>query len=198
MIIAGLTGGIGSGKTTVAKWFAENGIPVYNADNEAKSLMNNDKGLKLKLTSLFGKEAYQDGIYNRAYVSSLVFKNPELLKKLNAIVHPAVFKHFNDWLKVQKADFIVKEAAILFESGSWKDCDFIISVVADEQTRIRRVTERDGLTAEQVADRIKNQWTDEMRIEKSDYIIDNNLDLNHLKTGFERVYKELLIKSAKG
>lgn len=198
MKITGLTGGIGSGKSTVAKWFIENGVPVYNSDNEAKWLMNNDENLKLELIKLFGKETYINGQYNRSFVASKVFGNPNLLLKLNSIVHPAVFEHFDKWIQSQNANFIVKEAAILFESGSYKDCDAIISVVADENIRIKRVMQRDELSEEQVKARIKNQWTDEQRIEKSDFVIDNNSDLIHLKTEFERVYKELLTKFCKG
>lgn len=192
MKIVGLTGGIGSGKSTLAKWFGQKGIPVYNADDEAKLLMNNDPELIKKLTAEFGEETYKDGIYNRAYISSLVFKNKKALKKLNSIVHPAVFRHFENWLKSLDADFAVKEAAILFESGSWKDCDAIITVAADEDIRIKRVMDRDQLGAEQIQSRIKNQWTDSQRIEKSDFVIYNNHGLDELKLEFDRVYKDLL------
>lgn len=192
MKIVGLTGGIGSGKSTLAKWFRQKGIPVYNADDEAKLLMNNDPELIKKLTSEFGEETYKDGIYNRAYISSLVFKNKKALKKLNSIVHPAVFRHFENWLNGLDSAFAVKEAAILFESGSWKDCDAIITVAADEDIRIKRVMERDQLSAEQIQSRIKNQWTDSQRIEKSDFVIYNNHGLDQLKLEFDRVYKDLL------
>lgn len=192
MKIIGLTGGIGSGKSTIGKWFVEKGIPVYDSDSEAKILMDENEELKQKLTELLGEETYSEGIYNRSYVASKVFQNAELLKKLNSIVHPAVFQHFNDWVKQQKSPFLVKEAAILFESGSYKNCDKIISVVADEEHRIQRVKKRDGLPEQQILARIQNQWTDQQRIEKSDFVIHNNSDLNHLKLQFEEVYKELL------
>lgn len=192
MKIVGLTGGIGSGKSTLAKWFRKKGIPVYNADDEAKLLMNNDPELIKKLTLEFGEETYKDGIYNRDYISTLVFNNKEALKKLNSIVHPAVFRHFESWLNSLDSAFAVKEAAILFESGSWKDCDSIVSVAADEDIRIKRVMERDRLSAEQIQGRIKNQWTDSQRIEKSDFVIYNNHGLDELKLEFDRVYKDLL------
>lgn len=192
MKIVGLTGGIGSGKSTLAKWFLQKGIPVYNADDEAKLLMNNDQELIKKLTAEFGELTYKDGIYNRAYISTLVFKNKKALKKLNSIVHPAVFRHFENWLDGLDSAFAVKEAAILFESGSWKDCDTIITVVADEDIRIKRVMERDQLNEEQIRSRIKNQWTDSQRIEKSDFVICNNHGLDELKLEFGRVYKDLL------
>ncbi len=192
MITIGLTGGIGSGKTTIAQWFQEKGIPVYNSDFEAKKLMNENEDLIQQLIELFGDETYKNGEYNRSYVASKVFNDKELLNQLNAIVHPAVFKHFDEWLDNQNSSFVVKEAAILFESGSYKDCDYIISVIADEEIRIKRVAKRDQLNEDQIRDRMKSQWTDEQRIEKSDFIIENNKDLNALKLEFEKVYDEIL------
>ncbi len=192
MKIVGLTGGIGSGKTTIGKWFLEKGIPVYNSDNEAKNLINEDPQIVKSLTGLFGDETYQGGTYNSKFVASKVFNDKELLEKLNEIVHPAVFRHFDNWVKNQTTSFVVKEAAILFESGSYKDCDSIISVVADEEIRIQRVAGRDGSDSEEIRKRMNNQWKDEHRIELSDYIIYNNSDLNDLKKEFNQVYKKLL------
>ena len=192
MMTIGLTGGIGSGKTTIAQWFQEKGIPVYNSDFEAKKLMNENEDLIQQLIELFGDETYKNGEYNRSYVASKVFNDKELLNQLNAIVHPAVFKHFDEWLDNQKSSFVVKEAAILFESGSYKACDYIISVIADEEIRIKRVAKRDQLNEDQIRNRMKSQWTDQQRIEKSDFIIENNKDLNALKLEFEKVYDEIL------
>lgn len=192
MITIGLTGGIGSGKTTIAQWFQEKGIPVYNSDFEAKKLMNENEDLIQQLIELFGDETYKNGEYNRSYVASKVFNDKELLNQLNAIVHPAVFKHFDEWMDNQNSSFVVKEAAILFESGSYKDCDYIISVIADEEKRIDRVAKRDQLNEDQIRSRMKNQWTDEQRIEKSDFIIENNKDLKVLKLEFEKVFDEIL------
>lgn len=192
MTTIGLTGGIGSGKTTIAQWFQEKGIPVYNSDFEAKKLMNENEDLIQQLIELFGDETYKNGEYNRSYVASKVFNDKELLNQLNAIVHPAVFKHFDEWLDNQNSSFVVKEAAILFESGSYKDCDYIISVIADEEIRIKRVAKRDQLNEDQIRNRMKSQWTDQQRIEKSDFIIENNKDLNALKLEFEKVYDEIL------
>lgn len=192
MKIIGLTGGIGSGKTTLAKWFAEKNIPVYNSDDEAKKLINENPEIIEKLSQLFGKETYKKGVYNSKFVASQVFNDKELLEKLNQIVHPVVFKDFDDWVQNQKAPFLVKEAAILFESGSYKDCDLIISVVADQGIRIQRVLNRDGSSAEEIRKRMKTQWKDEQRIEFSDYVIPNNLGLEELREEFERVYNELL------
>lgn len=194
MIIIGLTGGIGSGKSTVARLFSEKGIPVYNSDNWAKWLINNQPTLKNELVQLFGEDTYLNGVYNSAFVSSKVFNNPDLLKQLNSIVHPAVFKHFKNWLETQDSIFVVKEAAILFESGSWKNCDIIISVISEVEIRIGRVIKRDNLNRDQILSRMNHQWSDKDRIEKSDFVIENNSDLLCLKNEFETVYKKLLEK----
>lgn len=192
MYIVGLTGGIGSGKSTIAKWFEEKGIPVYEADVEAKKLMNENLDLKQKLIELMGEETYIDGEYNRAYVSKLVFDRPEMLQKLNQLVHPAVFEHFAQWIAQQDAPFIIREAAILFESGSYKDCDWIVTVNAAVDKRIQRVIQRSGLSEEQIRARIHNQWTDEQRAELSDFVVENNAGLKELKSKFNELYKELL------
>lgn len=173
MKIVGLTGGIGSGKTTVAKMFSGLGVPVYYADDEAKALMLRSKVIRRKLTELFGKRAYiKDGL-NRPYLSRKIFENPDLLAKMNAIVHPKVATHFKRWLKKQNSPYVIKEAAILFESGSYKQCDMIITVILDENTRIERVMKRDSKSKKEVQKVIKNQWTDEKRIPLSDFIIEN-------------------------
>jgi len=192
MKIIGLTGGIGSGKSTIAKWFSESGIPVYNSDLEAKKLMNENEKIIFELTELFGEKTYENGVYNSKFVASKVFKDKELLRKLNQIVHPEVFNHFHHWVKNQTAVFLVKEAAILFESGSYKDCDAVISVVAEEKIRIERVMKRDEISEEQIRQRMNNQWTDEQRIKLSDFVIENNSDLETLKAAFHKLYKNLL------
>jgi len=192
MKIVGLTGGIGSGKSTIAKFFLDKGVPVYNSDLEARKLMNEDAVLIEKLIEVFGIETYINGRYNSKFVASKVFRDKNLLRKLNEIVHPAVFEHFHQWLSSQDSLFVVKEAAILLESGSYKDCDVIISVAAGEETRSERVVARDEVTAEQVRERMQNQLTDEQRAEFSDFVIDNNSDLIRLHLEFEKVYRELL------
>lgn len=195
MKIVGLTGGIGSGKSTIAKWFLEAGIPVYNSDDEAKRLMNESPEIRSQLIQVFGENAYLNDELNRKFISSQVFENKNLLEKLNQVVHPEVFKDFKNWIQNQNAPFVVKEAAILFESGSYNDCDYIISVIANEETRIQRVMERDGVSYEQVLSRIKNQWTDDLRIVNSDFIIKNNDGLEELKEEFDEVYNKLLKKT---
>lgn len=186
--VAGITGGIGSGKSTAAKFFEELGIPVYNSDTRAKTIQNENSEVKVKIIAAFGEEAYNENGLNKPYLSKQVFQNNEKLKLLNSIVHPAVFQDFENWKKAQKSDIVMKEAAILIESGSYKDCDVVISVVVDVETRIARTIQRDGLSREEILARINNQISDEERITKSDFIIDNNGDLAHLKNEVEQTF----------
>ena len=186
--IAGITGGIGSGKTTAAKFFEELGVPVYNSDTRAKIIQNENSEVKVKIIEAFGDEAYNESGLNRDYIAKQVFNNNEKLKQLNQIVHPAVFNDFEKWKKKQTSKIIMKEAAILIESGSYKDCDVVISVLMNKEKRIQRIMARDGFTEEQVMARINNQISDEERIQKSDFIIDNNDDLAHLKNEVEKTF----------
>lgn len=198
MKIVGLTGGIGSGKSTIAKWFIEKGIPVYDSDSEAKRLMNENSRIREQLMELFGEGAYQNGELNRKFIASKVFEDKALLEKLNQVVHPVVREDFRNWAQNQATPFVLKEAAILFESGAYKDCDYIISVVSEEELRIGRVMQRDSVPREQILNRIQNQWTDELRIVNSDFIIRNNSSLENLKSEFEKIYMKLLKKSTPG
>lgn len=171
--IIGLTGGIGSGKTTVAKLLESEGIPVYISDEEAKKILDEPKTIK-QLISEFGNDIILNGKVDRKKLSEIVFNSADKLKKLNSIIHPLVKTHFDKWvLKNSHLPFVVKEAAILFESGSYKYCDIIITVTADIEIRIQRVMDRDKVSRDQVLDRIKNQWTDEERIKHSDFVIKN-------------------------
>ncbi len=171
--IIGLTGGIGSGKTTIAKHIQSFGIPVYFTDDEAKKILELPEIIK-EITHAFGTSIIENNTISKKRLSDLVFTSPEKLKQLNAIIHPAVNSDFKNWLGInKKAAFVVKESAILFESGAYKSCDKIITVIAPLETRILRVMKRDGTTREKVMDRINNQWTDEMRIAKSDFVIKN-------------------------
>ncbi len=171
--IIGLTGGIGSGKTTIANHLKSIGIPVYNSDDQAKKILYLPETID-SLKSAFGNVVFTNELFDKDKLAKLVFNNPEQLKLLNKIIHPAVKVDFENWLKANKnSPLIIKEAAILFESGSYKDCDAIISISAPQEMRIQRVIERDHLTFDEVVSRINNQWTDEMRKNKSDYVIDN-------------------------
>ncbi|WP_162128178.1 dephospho-CoA kinase [Flavobacterium phycosphaerae] len=188
--VIGLTGGIGSGKTLVANYMKSLGIPVYIADDEAKSLMQTDDIIKA-VTNEFGNTILKNGKLNREMLAQIVFNNPEKLQKLNAIVHPAVKKHFDTWLQNHNTyPFIVKEAAILFESGSYKYCDAIITVTAPLEIRIQRVLERDHTNRESILQRMSNQWTDEQRIAKSNYVI-HNLSVKETKKQTDRILKLL-------
>jgi len=190
--IIGLTGGIGSGKTTIANHFKEANIPVYIADDEARKIMQSEEIIDA-IRKTFGDAIFDDTILNREKLSKIVFENPEKLKLLNAIIHPAVKKDFQNWvLNHKNAPFVIYEAAILFESGSYKNCDFIITVTAPIETRIQRVIQRDNTTREQVLKRINAQWNDEQRIAKSDFVIDN-VDIKKTKLEVDKILKILKI-----
>lgn len=174
MIKIGITGGIGSGKSTVCRLFQVLGIPVYNADNEAKNLMVNDTTLKNKIINLLGQETYINGELNREFIASKVFKDTDLLKKLNDIVHPAVKKDFIAWSESQKAPYVIYEAALMIESGSYKLMDKIIVVAAPMKLRIARVCLRDNASIEKVKDRINNQLTQKNMLKYADHVITND------------------------
>lgn len=173
MKVVGLTGGIGSGKSTIARLFSALGIAVYDSDTEAKKLINASAEIKKRIVEVFGAEAYAEGGYNRAYMADIVFRNPDKLAVLNSIVHPVLADYFNQWVALQTSPYVIKEAAILFESGSYKNCDFIITVTAPETLRISRCMSRDGSTEAQVRARMAQQWTDAQRIALSDAVIEN-------------------------
>ncbi len=189
--IVGLTGGIGSGKTTVANYFKALNVPVYIADVQAKALMNRSKVIKRKLIKLFGDEAYVDNTLNKPFIASQIFSNQDLLKKMNAIVHPKVAKHFSNWVKKQTVPYVISEVAIIFENGSQGKYDYIITVVAPEQTRLNRVIKRDNSSEAKVKAIMNNQWTDQQKTEHSDFVI-NNTDLKDTKLQVENIHSKLL------
>ena len=171
--IIGLTGGIGSGKTTLVNHMESLGVPVFIADEEAKKAMQSPHVLEEVKTS-FGNSIFENGQLNRQQLASIVFSNPDKLKELNSIIHPEVKRQFAIWLDQHKTvPFVVYEAAILFESGSYQNCDYIITVTAPLEDRITRVMQRDNCSREQVLQRINAQWTDEERAAKSNFVIDN-------------------------
>lgn len=188
--IIGLTGGIGSGKTTVANYFKELGVPVYIADDAAKEVMQSE-AILTAIRKTFGDAIFENQILNRQKLASIVFANPKKLQQLNAIVHPAVAQHFKTWLSnYQQFPFIIYEAAILFESGGDQKCDKIITVTAPEAMRIERVMERDATTKDQVLQRMNSQWTDAKRLAKSDFVIEN-IDFNKTKAQIVKILKIL-------
>ncbi|MQP25747.1 dephospho-CoA kinase [Flavobacterium sp. LMO8] len=172
--IIGLTGGIGSGKSTVANYIASKGIPVYIADDEAKKIMEN-ADVKQRIQNLFEESVLNaDETLNRKMIGELVFNNPSKLKKINTIVHPEVQVHFKKWLKKYKNfPFVIKEVAILFETGGNKQCDKVILITAPEEVRINRTIKRDHVTRESVLARIKNQFPESDKIKLSDFVIEN-------------------------
>ncbi len=191
MKIVGLTGGIGSGKTTVAKQFQALGIPVYIADDEAKKLMNRSKIIKRKLIALFGDEAYKDNTLNRPFLADKIFNNAENLEKMNAVVHPKVASHFKNWLKKQTTPYVLKESAILFENGAYKDCDLIITVTAPLELRKKRLLKRDNTTLEKIQAIVNNQWSDESKISKSHFVITNK-DLEETKQQVQLTHNKIV------
>ena len=191
MIIVGLTGGIGSGKTTVAKQFMDLGIPVYIADEEAKNLMNTSRGIKRKLIQLFGEEAYINNQLNKPYIANIIFSDKTYLQKMNDIVHPQVAKHFNKWLLKQNTPYIIKEVAILFENDGHKQCDYVITVVAPKELRMKRLLKRDNMTKEKIEAIMNNQWTDEQKVKLSQFVI-TNTELENTKKQVLKIHQQIL------
>jgi dephospho-CoA kinase len=174
MLKIGITGGIGSGKSIVAKVFEHLDIPVYNADTAAKSLMEKDPALRASITELFGPEAYLNGTLNRSLISSLVFKDSRLLEALNALVHPATIQYGNEWMNRQSAPYVIKEAALIFESGTQAELDYVIGVYAPQALRIHRVMQRDTVTREQVMQRMANQLDESLKMKLCDVVVVND------------------------
>jgi len=170
----GITGGIGSGKTSVCRVFSVLGIPVFYTDIEAKKIMENDKGIIRRINSIAGTNLYSDGTLDRMALAALIFNNYKLLEKVNSLVHPVVFDQFRIWEKEQTAPYVIMEAAILFESGASKLVDRVATVVAPLEERIDRIIARNNLSRQQIDERIKNQMDDKTRISLSDYIINNS------------------------
>lgn len=190
-MIVGLTGGIGSGKSTVLEMFQKLGTHVFIADIEAKKLMNSNKDLKDQIKQEFGDESYLNEKLNRAYIASQIFNNKNKLETLNSLVHPKVREHFNNFIKGKENEIIIYEAAILFESGSDKLCDYIITVTADLEERVQRVQKRDNISKEQIEARINNQISDAERISKSDFVIKNH-NISTTKEQVNTVFEMLL------
>ena len=187
MKIVGLTGGIGSGKSTAAKMFANLGVPVYNSDTEAKKIMHTSANVKEQIIKLLGEEAYQNGVLNREYIAQEVFSNANLLEQLNAIVHPAVRAHFLEWAKKQNAPYVIQESAIIFENNNQDFYDYIILVTAPLEVRIDRIIKRDNTTREKILSRMDNQWTDEKKEKMSDFKLINE-DIVKLKLKIKEIH----------
>ena len=174
MLKIGLTGGIGSGKSTVAAIFEVLGTPVYYADAAAKKLMHEDVGLIAGIKELFGENSYVNGMLNRTYISGEVFSQPDKLNKLNALVHPVTIADAEKWMSKQFAPYLIKEAAILFESGSHIQMDYVIGVYSPLELRIERVMQRDKISKEQVISRINQQMDEEEKMRRCDFLVYND------------------------
>ena len=191
MIIVGLTGGIGSGKTTVSNMFKDLGVPVYIADIEAKNLMNSSKVIKRKLIELFGQKAFEGDTLNRPYIASKIFNDDTYLMKMNAIIHPKVANHFKHWLQKQSSKYVIKEAAIIFEHNMQSQYDYLITVISNEEDRIERILKRDNTTKDKIVSIMKHQLNDEEKIKLSDFVIIND-KLEHTKEQVINIHNSIL------
>ena len=190
--IIGLTGGIGSGKTTVAKFIQEMGFPVYFSDDRAKEIVNDDEVLKNRIKELLGDEAYdENGFYNRKYVSGIVFNDDEMRLQLNALIHPAVKIDFENWVENQNSEFVFKETALLFELKLNESCYKSVLVTADDNIRIKRVMDRDGKTYREVEAVMTKQMPEKDKVKKADFVIYNNSNIEDLKTETEKTVMKL-------
>lgn len=173
MIRVAVTGGIGSGKSTVCRLFAGLGVPVYDSDLRARELMNEDRELRTRISAAFGPDSYRDGTLDRRYLAESVFGDPQRLAQLDAIVHPAVFADFERWVSEQSGDYVVLECAILFESGMDRCVDRVVAVVAPESLRVERASRRDGVSADRIRRRMAAQMSDDELCARADYTIVN-------------------------
>jgi len=191
MKVVGLTGGIGSGKSTVSKMFLELGVPVYNSDERAKKLMNTSAEIKNQIIAFLGKESYHEEKLNRAYIAKKVFNDTTLLAQLNAIVHPVVREDFLKWTGEQEYCYVIQETALLFENNARHLYDSIILVTAPKVERISRVVSRDKGTREQVIARMNNQMDDEEKLNVSDFVIEN-IDIERTRSIVLQVHAAII------
>tara|TARA_B110000259_G_scaffold166701_1_gene194439 strand:+ start:453 stop:1040 length:588 start_codon:yes stop_codon:yes gene_type:complete len=193
MKVVGLTGGIGSGKTTILSMFLDLGVPVYIADVEAKKLTNTSKVIRKKIIALLGENSYLKTEINKKYVADMIFNDDELLKKVNKIIHSKVANHFKKWVDKQNGLYCIKETAILFETASYKLCDYNILITSPKEERLKRIKKRDQLTRKEIENRIKNQWSDIEKSQLADAVIKNTL-LRNTQNKVEELHLFLLKK----
>jgi dephospho-CoA kinase len=174
MLRIGITGGIGSGKTTVTKIFSLLGVPVYYADDAAKRLMNENEDLMNRIVEQFGSGAYESGQLNRKYLASVVFNDKEKLELLNSIVHPATIMDADKWMQQQQKHYAIKEAALIFESGAHAGLDYVIGVFAPQELRIARAMERENISREEVMKRMRKQINETIKMRLCDFVITND------------------------
>ena len=190
MYKVGITGGIGSGKSTVCRMLAERGVALYDADSRAKALMSTSEALRRALIDNFGAETFTAEGLNRAYLAGRVFNDAEQLRLLNSIVHPAVIEDFEAWAEAQEGNYVVFESAILFEAGLEDRVDVAVAVMAPEALRVERIMARDGHSREQVLARIKNQMSDDECSDRAKYSI-VNVDIEELEEDVEQLHRRL-------
>ena len=191
-LVVGLTGGIGSGKTTVAKYFNALDVPVYNADDEAKKIMMSSK-VRSQIIAVLGENAYTEKGLDRALLRAAIFGNDEIRLKINSIVHPAVAKHFQEWVLKQSSPYVIKESALIFEIGIQDQYDLILLVVADKDERISRLLSRPGMTTSAILSIMDKQWSDKEKLAKSDFVIPNN-DHSEAGRAVLKIHTEILRK----
>lgn len=189
-LVVGLTGGIGSGKTTIASVFSELGVPVYNADIEAKMIMVSPR-VKHRIINVLGEKSYDDNGLNRDHLRAAIFENDQIRLKINSIVHPEVAIHFEKWLSKQNAPFVIKESALIFEIGIQDQFDLIILVVADKNERIKRLLKRQGMTKSAILSIMDKQWCDTDKMERSDFVVFNN-HREEVHQQIQRIQSEIL------
>ena len=181
MKVIGLTGGIGSGKSTIAKVFKSKSVPVYDSDSSAKTLMNSSEKLKLKLIECFGTSTYSNGLLNKKYISNLIFNDSIALNKINSIVHPEVLNDFKQWKSKLNLKYVIYESALVFESGSYKSNDYNILVTSELNLRVERIIKRDNIKKDDVLLKINNQWPDQKKIPLADYVFKNSSENENRK-----------------
>lgn len=190
----GVTGGIGSGKSSVCKVFNALGIPVFEADEEARKITETDNHVRERLNEIAGTDLYNTGSLNRKLLASLIFNNRDMLQEVNRLIHPVVFKTFNEWALLQDAPYVIMEAAILFESGGDKLVDKVVVVTAPDKERIERVTSRSGMSTREVSDRIRNQFTQKEISSRADYVISNG-DSDLILPAIIEIHEDLIRRS---
>ena len=194
MYKVGLTGGIGSGKSTVAELLNIRGVAIYDSDSRAKELMNGNEALREALIAAFGAECYTDAGLNRAWLAERVFGNKAELERLNAIVHPAVMRDFAAWAEAQEGDYVVLESAILLEAGLEEHVDVVVAVMAPKDIRLERAMQRDGASREQIEERMRNQMSDDERTDRAQYAV-VNIDIEELEEDVEQLHRRLCYDS---
>ena len=191
MIKVAITGGIGTGKTTISSMFADKGIPVFNSDEIAKEIMNTDSLLKNEIVTAFGDKIYDKNRLNKEYLSDAIFNNETLLKKINAIVHPYVADEFNSWIKEQDSKYIIYESAIIFENQVEDFFDKIICVTASEEDVISRVMKRNNFSVDKIKSIINKQLPNDAKIQKSDYVIEN-INISKLSDKVLEIHNDIM------